>query len=65
MLKGRKAHLQERGDINHRSLHKEVVNLDVSRKERWGEGNVQAEEMPRAKVVWGVLSEKTIVLIRF
>lgn len=36
MLKGGRAHLQVRGGGNH-SFHKEVVNLDVSRKEKWEE----------------------------
>lgn len=35
MLTGGKAQLQVRGGRNHRSLHKEVVNLDVGGKERW------------------------------
>lgn len=46
MLKGGRAHLQVMGGRNHRSLHKEVVNLDVSRKERWAEGTFLAEGMP-------------------
>lgn len=45
MLKGGRAHLQVRGGRNHRSLHKEVVNLDVSKKERWAEGTFLAEGM--------------------
>lgn len=46
MLKGGRAYLQVRGGRNHRSLHKEVTTLDVSRKETWAEGTFLAEGMP-------------------
>lgn len=46
MLNEGRAHLQVRGGRNHRSLHKEAVNLDVSRERRWDEGTFLAEGMP-------------------
>lgn len=64
MLKGGKAQLQVRGGRNHRSLDKELVNLDVSGKERWEEGTFQAEEMSRTKVNMGAnnCSYKILIL---
>lgn len=50
---------------NHRSFHKEVVNLDVSKKGRREEGIFQAEGMPKTKLVWGSLREQTTVATRF
>ena len=49
----------------HRSFHKEVVNLDVSKKGRREEGIFQAEGMPKTKLVWGSLREQTTVATRF
>lgn len=46
MLNEGRAHLQVRGGRYHRGLHKEVVDLDMSRKRRWEEGTFLAEGMP-------------------